>query len=261
VGKSYRDIDFVDRDEQLHGDFFTNAEAIDVANIPSSELDTSDEEQSEQLVEVRFDGDGFVEEVANDDTDGPKPRRIKEAVSEPLELMPQPHELGVTQAGQDFAEVISRVAEFYEVSKLNTCRWEHHGTGKKISCKASVVDYLADVQIVARRVLSPELYKLFREVYFENYGNEADGLSLTARLKIQQRCSAGWKLAGLIPFADYWHHPTPENKIGVAVGLLQRIEEKLCRENESAFRKARRKTLRTARSKRAPKITRLTVAA
>jgi len=86
-----------------------------------------------------------------------------------------------------------------------------------------VVDYLADVQIVARRVLSPELYKLFREIYFENYGNEADGLSLAVRLKIQRRCSAGWKLAGIIPFADYWHHPTSENKLGV--NFLEAVEE------------------------------------
>ena len=128
-----------DLDREMNAEFFSEAEGISsITDVSFSELDLSDEEKSEQTVSVKFDADGFAYEASDEETEGSKPSRTKEIESEPLEPMGQPQKIGATQWGQDFAETIARVSEFAEVSKLNACRWEHHGTGKKISCKPSV---------------------------------------------------------------------------------------------------------------------------
>ena len=111
------------------------------------------------------------------------------------------------------------------------------------------MDYLADIQITARRVLSPELYKTFREIYFENYGNGADGLSLAVQMDIQKRCSAAWKKSQIIPFAAYWHHATPENKLGIAVNLREAIQKDEGIEARRAASRARRSDSRKKRNK------------
>jgi|SRR6266851_4835925 len=241
-------MNFLDRDEQLQGDFFSTAEAIsDVADTQPSQFDLDDEEHSGPTVTVRFNSEGFAEEVSDDTTDGTKTgKRVKEAASEPpLEPMPLPGKLGVTQFGQDFAEIHARAQELREVSKLSTCRWQHHGTGKKISNAPCVMDFLADVQITARRVLSPALYKIWHETYYEGVGENSDDLPVATQVTIMQRCSAAWKTAGILPWVSYWHQPTPENKLGTAVDLLEAIEE----EQRISARKQRRNKLRRARGR------------
>lgn len=171
-------------------------------------------------------------------------------IDEPLELIPSKL-AGLSQYGQDFAEVLTRSQEFAEVSRLNVIRWAHHGDGRRVSELPSPCDWLCDVQIVARKVLSPALYKGWKEIFFEGYGERAESLPIETQVFIQQRCSAAWKKAGLIPFAAYWHHPTPENKLGEAVDLLEAVDAKLRRETKTAASKTWRNLLRRKRHKKA----------
>jgi len=250
--------------EKIATEFFSEAEAASVANIPSSELDLSDEDQSEQTVSVRFNAEGFVEEVSNDATDEPKPRRAKEITSEPLDVVPQTHKQGATEWAQDFSEMIARVQEFSIVSRLNVIRWVHHGTGKKLSPLPSPVDFLADTDLVAKRALTPALYRVFHEIWFENLGEGAHRVPEVVQIYIQRICVAGWKKAGLLPFGRYWSLPSPESKLGIAVNLAAAIQEEQRREQQQHASKARRKVLRKVRrekARNAETITALKVAA
>jgi hypothetical protein len=253
VGKSYRDMDFLDRDEQINTEFFSDAEAISteevvrVAEVAENDLELSDEETNQETVSVRFDADGFA--YASSDSDEPKPRRAKPTYSEPLELIPSKR-AGLSQYGQDFAEVITRSQEFGEVSRINVIRWAHHGDGRRVSEKPSPCDFLCDVQIVARKVLSPTLYKIWKEIYFEGYGERAETLPIATQVLIQMRCGLGWRHAKLLPFPDYWKNPTPENRLGTAVDLMSRIEEEQRQEKNLALRRTKNKARRKARNAR-----------
>src|SRR5258706_201249 len=100
MGRSYSGIDWAERDEQLQPDFFSDAEAISVDDTAASALPISvsgkeKQEATEELeaptVAVRFDSDGFAEEV---DDEG-----AEFAEEEPLEAMPLPYKMGVTAWG------------------------------------------------------------------------------------------------------------------------------------------------------------------
>jgi len=110
-------------------------------------------------------------------------------------------------------------------------------------------DFLADVQITARRVLSRELYKIWHEVHFENYADGADGVPEPIQIVIQKFCVAAGKKAGLLPFAKYWSVPFTKDKLGIAVNLLGAIQKEQSKETRLAAVKERRKVLRKARRK------------
>jgi hypothetical protein len=221
--------------DKLASQFFSEAEGIPgIRDVAASELKLSDEPNDEgETVSVRF-GDDY-----EDATDEPG--------SKPLDLMPQKHKQGATEWAQLFAEMIARVQEFSEHSRLNVIRWVHHGTGKKVSFLPSVVDFLADVDLIAKRSLNPVLYRVFHEIYFESYGEGADRVPEVVQIYIQTICVAGWKKAGLLPFRMYWSKPTPEDKLGESVNLMEVIQREQRREQQHADSKARRKVLRKAR--------------
>ena len=185
MGKSYRDTDFLDHDEQVNAEFYENVEAISTeefvraADTAATNVEDSEETTGEEtVVSVRFDADGYAYEYE------PKSRRAKPTYSEPLELIPSKL-AGLSQYGQDFAEVITRSQEFAAVSKLNVIRWAHHGDGRRVSELPSPCDWLCDVQIVARKVLSATLYKGWKEIFFEGCGERAESLPIETQVFIQ----------------------------------------------------------------------------
>jgi hypothetical protein len=246
MGRSYRGIDWVDRDEQLQPEFFSEATPIFLEETAASELHISvsgnetqgaTEEIEAPSVAVRFDCDGFAEEVDDE--------QAQEA--EPLE--PMPGKVGASEWGSAFAEIHTRAHNLENHSKVTAIRYIQSGSTKKVSCLPSTVDFLADVQIVARKVLSPALYKLWKKVYYEDFGKNADRLPESVQMAIQQRCGTAWKIAGLLPFHAYWHIRTkPEKLCAVSLVLL---------EDKNDARNKRRRAARKAR----PVISTLTVAA
>ena len=195
VGRSKHYDEFSDRDSQLEPSFYEEAEAVTVADTPFSHLALSDEEISEPTVPVRFTSDGFAEEVDDE---------AESAEKEPLEAMPLPYKMGATEAGSAFAEIIARVEEFSCVSRPSAIRYVTRGTVLKVSSLPSIVDFAADVCIVARKCLSPAMYRAFIEIYFEGLGAEAHRIPEAAQMAIQTRCGLAWKKAGLLPFGKYW---------------------------------------------------------
>jgi hypothetical protein len=238
MGKSFRD-DWADRDAQLTPEFFSDTQAVAVADTPYSQLDLSDEEQSQPTVPVRFDADGIAEQVDDE---------AEDVESEPLEPMPLPRNVGATAWGSAFAEIHARAFDLANYSKVTATRYIQSGSTKKISCLPSTVDFLADVQIVARKVLSTALYRVWREIYFEGYGKNAGRVPEAVQLAIQLRCGTAFKQAGLLPFHMYWQLRTKPEKL-CAVSLALPYDK-----NE-----ARNKRRRAARNAR-PVITTLAAA-
>ena len=254
--------------EKIASEFFSEAEAITtIQGAVTSEFDLSDEEKTEETVAVRFGSDGFAYavEASDEETDSIKTRRkANEIVSEPLDVVPQKHKQGATEWAHDFSEVIARLQEFACVTKLSAIRWVHGGDGKKVSPLPSPVDFLADTDLVAKRALTPALYRVFHEIWFENLGEGALRVPEVVQIYIQRICVAGWKKAGLLPFGRYWSQPSPESKLGTAVNLAAAIQEEQRREQQQHASKARRKVLRKVRrekARNAETITALKVAA
>src|SRR5467141_1230862 len=102
MGRSYCDNDFSDREVQMNPDFYGDAEAISVDDTAASALPISvsgkeKQEATEEIeaptVSVRFDGDGFAEQV-DDESDAVEP--------EPLEAMSLPSTFELTDWGSAF---------------------------------------------------------------------------------------------------------------------------------------------------------------
>jgi hypothetical protein len=168
----------------------------------------------------------------------------------------------MTEWAQDFSEMIARVQEFREVSKLSAIRYVHGGDGKKESPLPSSCDFLADTDLVAKRSLTPALFRIFHEVWFENYGEGAYRVPEVAQIYIQRIVVMGWKQAGLLPFGKYWSRPSPQQKLGEASNLMHAIQEEQRREQQYTTSRARRNLLRRERHKNARNAeTKLAVAA
>jgi len=215
-------------------DFFSEANTITVEDTPFSQLELSDEEIEAPTVAVRFDGDSFAEQVDDE--------QVQEA--EPLEPMPLPFKLGVTEAGSSFAETIARVQELSYVSRPSAIRYVTRGAALKVSSLPSLVDYLADVQIVARKCLSPALYRTFIEIYFEGFGAEAHRIPEAVQLAIHTRCGLAWKKAGLLPFGKYWS--TRVKTEGIRAMSFEIVAD--ARETRNKRRRATRAEKRATRS-------------
>jgi hypothetical protein len=230
MGKSFRDNDWSDRDAQLTPEFFSDTQAVTVADTPYSQLDLSDEEQSEPTVPVRFDADGIAEQVFDEEEAKP---------AEPLEAMPLSRKVGVTEWGSAFAEIHTRAHNLENHSKVTAIRYIQSGSTKKVSCLPSTVDFLADVQIVARKVLSPALYHVWQEIYWQGFGENAHRVPESVQELIQRRCGTAWKKAGLLPFHAYWHIRTKPEKL-CAVSLALAFDKNEARnKRRRAARKAR----------------------
>ena len=181
--------------DKLARDFFSDAQAItSIGYTPTSEIELSDEELSEPLVSVRFDADGIAEQISDEEAEP----------AEVLEPMPLPLKIGVTEWGSDFADVHARVQEMACVSFPKAIRYEARGVGLKVSSLPSAVDFAADVCIVARRVLTPALYRVWNEIYYEGFGAEAHRVPKAVQTTIIQLCGTAWKKERLWPFKKYW---------------------------------------------------------
>jgi len=214
MGRSYSGIDWAERDEQLQPEFFSDAAAISVDDTAASALSISvsgekrKQEATEEIeaptVAVRFDGDGFAEEVDDEEAESVE--------AEPLEAMPLPRNVGVTAWGSAFAEVHTRAHNLENHSKVTATRYIQSGSVKKISCLPSTCDFLADVQIVARKVLSPALYRVWQEIYWQGFGENAHRVPEALQLAIQFRCGSAFRKA-LLPFHVYWNLRTKPEKL------------------------------------------------
>jgi hypothetical protein len=184
----------LDATDRIAREFFSDTQAVTVEHTPFSQLELSDEELSEPLVSVRFDADGIAEQISDEEAEP----------ADLLEPMPIPAKLGATEWGSTFAEVHARVQEMYNVSKPSAIRYVVRGVGQKVSSLPSAIDYCADVCVVARRVLTPSLYRVWREIWLDGYGKDADRVPEGVQSTIMQLCCDAWKKAGLLPFRSYW---------------------------------------------------------
>jgi hypothetical protein len=243
VGNTWKDNDFSERDAQLEPDFYANAEAITFEEVPTSQMELSDEEIAAPLVSIKFDGDGLAYEE-EELPDEQEPRQDR-GLLEPLKL---PQGMGATDAGSAFAETLARVQEMNSTSKLAAIRYEALGVGLKVSSLPSAIDFVADVCVVAKKAMSPALYALFREIYFDGYGENASSIHVAVQVLIQQKAGLAFRKAGLFPFGDYWKRRVDLHKIK-EVTLIDLDEER--KEKQKAARNRKR------REKRAAKITTL----
>jgi hypothetical protein len=201
MGKSFKDNDWADLQEQLNPEFFDAPVPVFVEDATASEIPISvsvtgkEEATEEQTVAVRFTSEGFAEEVYLEE----EPRHTSL-----LEAMPLPLKQGVSEAGGCFAEVMARVQEMNSTSKLAAIRYEARGVGLKVSSLPSAMDFVADVQIVARKAMSPALYLLFKEIYFDGYGKNASRIPEKLQTAIIQKCGLAWKKSGIHPWGTYW---------------------------------------------------------
>ncbi len=198
MGKSFKDNNWADRDAQLAPDFFSDAEAVTLEENPTSQLELYDEAIAEPLVSVKFDVDGLAHEEELPDEEEP---RHAGGLLEPLTL---PQEMGATDAGSAFAETLARVQEMNSTSKLAAIRYEARGVGLKVSSLPSAIDFVADVCVVARKAMSPALYALFKEIYFDGYGKSASSIPVAIQVLIQKKAGLAFRKAGVYPFSDYW---------------------------------------------------------
>jgi len=217
--------------DKLARDFFSDVQAITVEDTPFSQLELSDEVREEPTVAVRFDSDGMAYE---EQIDG---ERAQE--TEPLEPMPLSRNVGATEWSSAFAEIHARAFDLANYSKVTATRYIQSGSGKKISCLPSTVDFLADVQIVARKVLSPALYRVWDDVYWQGYGKDADRVPQSVQMAIQMRCGTAWKKAGLLPWHKYWQIRTPADKLR-AVNLQIVPDARAARNKRRRARRAAR---------------------
>jgi hypothetical protein len=195
VGKTYND--FADLQEQLYPEFYDAPEAVTLEENPASQIELSDEERAEPTVAVRFDSEGFAEEELPDE-DGP---RQAGGLLEPMTL---PNGTGATESGSAFSETLARVQEMNSTSKLSAIRYESRGVVLKVSSLPSAMDFTADVFVVARKAMSPALFSVFQEIYFDGYGQNASSLHVAVQILIQQKAGRAFRKAGLYPFNLYW---------------------------------------------------------
>ena len=179
----------LDATDKLARDFFSDTHAVTVNETPFSQLDQSS-------VVVSFDADGFATGVPDEEAE---PAGV-------LEPMPAPAMLGATEWGSDFAEIHARVQEMTCVSKPTANRYVVRAHGNlKVSSLPSAFDFAADVCVISRRVLTPALYRVWREIYYEGFGKDAGRVPEPVQSTIMQLCGTAWKKAGLLPFRSYWN--------------------------------------------------------
>lgn len=242
MGNTWKDNDFADLQEQMNPDFYDAPMPVFVEDATASEIPisvsvTGKEEISEPIVSVRFTSEGFAEEVYLEDELATNPGLL-----EPMKL---PQGMGATDAGSAFAETLSRVQEMNSTSKLAAIRYEARGVGLKVSSLPSAIDFLADVCVVARKAMSPALYMLFREIYFDGYGKNASSIHVAVQVLIQQKAGLAFRKAGLFPFGDYWkRRVTLESIKEVSLSDLDEAEAR--KEKLKAARNARRRSRRKA---------------
>jgi hypothetical protein len=233
VGKTYND--FADLQEQLYPEFYDAPEAVTLEENPASQIELSDEERAEPTVAVRFSSDGYAEEELPDEDEPHQAGGL-------LEPMTLPNGMGATEAGSAFAETISRVQEFQSTSKLAAIRYEARGVGLKVSSLPSGIDFIADVCVVARKAMSPALFLLFKEIYFDGYGENASSIHVAVQILIQQKAGLAFRKAGLFPFGDYWKKRVSLETINeVSLIDLDKVERK---EKLKAARNKRRRARR-----------------
>jgi hypothetical protein len=242
MGKTYSD--WADRDEQLNPDFFGTSEAIYVAENPTSQIELSDEEREEPTVAVRFDSEGFAEEEEPEE----EPRQ-------PSLLEPLPTPFGASDWGACFAETLARCMEMTCVSKPTHIRYESRGGHVvKFSSLPSASDFVCDVVVVARKCMSPALYRLFKTIYLDSYGENASSIPLGTQALIQQKSGRAFMKCGLYPFNLYWKKRVDLSQIR-ELTLLDPVEDK------EKLRAARNKRRRARRKAGRPVITTLKQAA
>jgi len=229
----------LDATDKLARDFFSDTQAVSVGQIPASELELSDEEITDHAVEVRVDSDGFVSQVPEEES----------APAEMLELMPVPLKLGATDWGSQFAEIHARVQELQCVSKPTSNRYVVRAHGNlKVSSLPSGVDFICDVCIVARRVLTPALYRVWKEIYYEGFGKDAASVPESVQQTIMQLCGDAWKRAGLLPFSKYWNvRVDAENTNAITVvNVVESIDGRNARRRaKRALRAAKKRAARS----------------
>jgi hypothetical protein len=221
----------LDATDKLARDFFSDSHAVTVNETPFSELDQSS-------VTVSFDADGFATQMPEEDS----------ATTETLEPMPVPAKLGATQWGSDFAEIHARVQEMTCVSLPKAIRYDARGIGLKVSSLPSPADFAADVCVIARRVLTPALYRVWNEIYYQGFGVEAHRVPEAVQSTIMQLCGTAWKQAGLLPFRSYWkdHVDLELMRVAIAKNVVDAREERKAVRRINRARKAAAK--RAARS-------------
>jgi len=238
VGNTWRDNDFADRAEQLEPDFFSDCHAVTLEENSASGIALSDEEIAEPTVSVTFDGDGLAHEEEPEE-----PRSQAGGLLEPMTL---PNGMGATDAGSAFSETLARVQEFQSTSKLTAIRYEARGVSLKVSSLPSGIDFIADVCVVARKAMSPALFALFQEIYFDAYGQNASSIHVAVQILIQQKAGLAFRKAGLFPFGDYWKKRVTLDKINeVTLIDLDQVEDRKARilKARNARRRARRKAV------------------
>ena len=225
----------LDATDKLARDFFSDAQAItSIGYTPTSQIELSDEELSEPLVSVRFDAEGNAEQVFAEELDA--------KVTDTLEPMPVPEKLGVTEWGSTFAEIHARVEEMSSVSLPKAIRYDARGVGLKVSSLPSAVDFCADVCVIARRVLTPALYRVWNEIYYQGFGTEAHRVPEAVQSTIMQLCGTAWKQFGLWPFGGYWkiRVDLERMRVGTVKNVVDARDERNARRRAARAKKARR---------------------
>jgi hypothetical protein len=226
----------LDATDKLARDFFSDSHAVTVNETPFSALDQSS-------VTVSFDADGFATQVSDEEADP----------ADVLEPMPVPANLGATEWGANFAEIHARVQEMTCVSMPRAIRYTARGVGLKVSSLPSPADFAADVCVIARRVLTPALYRVWNEIYYQGFGIESHRVPEAVQSTIMQLCGIAWRKAGLLPFKPYWNDRVQleDMRVEIAKNVVD------ARDERNARRRARAAAKRAARSA----ISTLTVAA
>jgi hypothetical protein len=98
------------------------------------------------------------------------------------------------------------------------------------------MDFAADVCVIARCVLTPSLYRLWREIYYEGYGKDANRVPESVQTTIMQLCGHGWKKAGLLPFRSYWNERVDLERM--RVGTVENVVE--AKDKRNARRRQKR---------------------
>lgn len=245
MGRSYRDNDFSDRDEQLNGDFFYDAEAIsDVEDAVASELPLS--------------VSGNEKEKPEDTEEIDTPRRLQREVglSEAKEVFfreePQiefDEEFGSKRYDQDspkwlkaFYECVGLARGFRrtEFSRIMLLCYERRGSaGVMVSSLPTKLDASIDVELCAARALSdsPALHKLFVDCYLDDAISE-DSLSVEHRSTITERVGRKMIQRGIYPLGGYYTQRVSAEAIKREVEKMEAAEQRELRNEAQRKRRA-----------------------
>jgi hypothetical protein len=260
MGRSYRDADFSDRDEQLNGDFFFEADAVPMMeDTPFSQMELPGEAPSEQFISAKFDDEGFVREI-NDDAPakkaasvtsatwdkkhkpGSEEREVPLADARELFFRHEPaieldDEFGSKRYDQDsprwlkaFYECVglARGLRRTEVSRIMLLRYERRGSaGIMVSSLPTNLEASIDVELAARAALSdlPALHKLFVDCYLDGTIPE-DRLSVEHRSTITERVGRKLIQRGIYPCGRYFSQRVSVEAIRKEVEKMEAAERR-----------------------------------